>query len=55
VIVDNLDLIAVTFLPDETDPDLLIDPDTVLSLSVTFQSLQTVPGGYQQIRKLGGT
>jgi len=40
VIVDDLDLITITILPDETDTDLIIDPDALLSLLVSFQSFQ---------------
>jgi len=45
---------AITILPDETDTDLIIDPDAVLSSAVTFQSFQTVSRGYQQVCQLGG-
>jgi hypothetical protein len=36
VIIDDLDLITITILPDKTDTDLIIDPDAMLSLSVSL-------------------
>jgi hypothetical protein len=42
VIVDNLDVKGVTVTPLETDPPLLIDPNTVLALSITLQSLELI-------------
>jgi hypothetical protein len=53
VIVDDLDLITITILPDEADTDLVIDPDAMLSLSVSLQSFQTVSRGYYQVGQLG--
>ena len=45
---------AITVLPDETNSELIIDPDAVLSFSVSLQSFKTVSGRYQQVRQLGG-
>jgi len=36
VIVDDLDLITITILPDKIDTDLIIHPDAVLSFSVSL-------------------
>jgi hypothetical protein len=54
VIVDDLDFITITVLPGETDSDLIIDPDAMLSFSVSLQSFKTVSWGYQQVCQLGG-
>jgi hypothetical protein len=53
VIVDNFDFMAITVLPDETNSELIIDPDAVLSLSVPLQDFKTVSRRYQQVCQLG--
>jgi hypothetical protein len=42
MIIDDLDVKGVTFTPPETDPPLLVDPDAVLALSITLQSLELI-------------
>jgi hypothetical protein len=51
VVVDDLDAIRVTLFPFETDSPLIIDPYTVLSLTVTMQPLQLVSGRAAQVIK----
>jgi hypothetical protein len=36
-------------LPNETDPVLFVDPDTVLSHAVPLQSFQVIAGGHFQL------
>ena len=45
VVVRDFDLVRIPFLPLETDAILLINANAVLSLAVTVQSLQPIPGG----------
>jgi hypothetical protein len=42
VVVNDLDLLNSCIGPHETDPPLRIDPDTVLTRSVTTESLKAV-------------
>jgi hypothetical protein len=42
MIIDDLDVFRRAFAPDEADSPLIVDPDTVLTLSVTAESLQPV-------------
>jgi hypothetical protein len=42
VIVDNFDLIAITILPNETDPDTVINAYTVLAFSISFKRFQSI-------------
>jgi hypothetical protein len=42
VIVDDLDVFGACIGPGETDPPLIVDPDTVLALTVTTQCLQSI-------------
>jgi ribosomal protein L40E len=44
VVIRNLDFIGISCLPSEANTILLIDPDAVLSRSVSAQSLETIPG-----------
>jgi hypothetical protein len=39
VVVCDFDLEGMAFLPYETDPILLIDPDAVLTLPIALQTL----------------
>ena len=42
MIVDYLHIPGITVSPSKTDPPLFVDPDAVLTLSITLQCLQTV-------------
>jgi hypothetical protein len=44
VIIGDFDFVGIAILPPETDPVLVIDPDTVLSGSIRSQALQPVSG-----------
>jgi hypothetical protein len=44
VIIRYLDPIGVAVVPDEADPPLIIDPDTVLTFAIAFQRFKTVSG-----------
>jgi hypothetical protein len=50
MIVYNLDLVGLPFMPLEADAPLVVDPDAVLPKAVTFQSFEPVsPNGSQVI------
>jgi hypothetical protein len=49
VIVDDLDLVGVRVPPFETDSPLVIDANTPLTFSVTFELLQSVGRWYAQV------
>jgi hypothetical protein len=48
VIVDDLDMVSVAVMPDETYPPLVIDPDAVLAAAVAAESLESVLGWQSQ-------
>jgi hypothetical protein len=49
VVIDDFDRKGLSVFPFEADPPLVIYPDTVLTLSVSFKFLQTVPRGQPEI------
>ena len=49
VVVDNFHVERFTVSPHETDPPLLVDPDTMLTLPISFQRLQPVSRRHPQI------
>jgi len=42
MIVDDFDIMGASSLPYKTDPILVVDPDTVHSLTFTSQRLQSI-------------
>jgi hypothetical protein len=55
MIVNNLDVIRVSFSPFEADTPLLIDTDAMLARAITRQLLQVVRRGNAQIRQSLGS
>jgi hypothetical protein len=51
VIIDDLDLLRITFAPDEADAELVVDSDAVLSLAVSDQLFQPISGEGAEIAK----
>ena len=49
MIIDDLDAFGSAFAPEEADTPLIVDPDTMLPLPVTSQSLQTVSWDCRQV------
>ena len=43
MVIDDLDVFRRAVAPTETDPTLVVDPDTVLTLPVTAQRFEPVP------------
>jgi hypothetical protein len=54
VVVDDLHVLGVAILPDETDPVLIVDPDAVLTTPVPGQRFQPIAGKRRQIANLSG-
>jgi hypothetical protein len=42
MVIHNFDIVSIAFSPDETEPPLIIDPDTVLAGPIAHQGLQVV-------------
>ncbi len=55
MIIDNLYLVDVTFLPTETDTPLVVDANAVLPLAIGLQCLQVITGRNPQIPEHSGT
>src|SRR5437868_12824238 len=54
VIIDDLDLVRMAFLPDKANPPLIVDPDRVLPASITSESLKPIGGRHTQIIEPSG-
>ncbi len=52
MVVCDFDLVRIALLPTETDSVLFIDPNAMLTLPVAPESLQSIPGGDTQFRKV---
>ena len=48
-VVHDLDVDGSGIGPDEADPPLLVDPDAVLSCSVSAECFQAIAGRYAQV------
>jgi hypothetical protein len=44
VIVDDLDVMGISVVPDEADPPLLVDADAVLASPIPEQGLEPIAG-----------
>jgi len=51
MVIDNLDCISIAVFPNETDTPLIIDPDTVLSFSRSFQRFKPIGRWHTEIFK----
>src|SRR5579863_5548819 len=54
VVIGDLYLVGVAFPPDEAHPELIVDPNAVLTFPVTMQRLQFVAGRNSQILQFLG-
>jgi len=52
MIIDDLDIECVTATPPETDPPLPVDPNAVLALPITFQSLKLIRARNRKVRQV---
>ena len=53
MVIDNLDHLRATILPDEADAPLIVDPDAVLSPAIASECLEPVAGRRSEIREPG--
>jgi hypothetical protein len=44
MIIDDFNVVCISFSPNKTESPLLVDPDTMLSFAITVQYFQTVAG-----------
>jgi len=49
MVVNDLNIERASIFPTEVDPPALVDPDTVLTLPVPFQSFQMITGRDPQV------
>jgi hypothetical protein len=55
MVIDNFDLVGISILPFETNPELLVSPDAVLTFSVTAKALQAVTGWNRKLSDFSDT
>jgi len=53
VIVDDLDIRRTASGPDEANPELVVDPDGMLTLSITGKSFKTIARRRSQVGQPG--
>jgi hypothetical protein len=49
VIVRYLDTFGIAVVPDEANPPLIVDPDTVLTFAIALQRFKTIGRRYPEI------
>jgi hypothetical protein len=49
MVINNFNVMGFVILPDKTDTPLVVNPDTHLVLTVTFEGFQTVTGRVFQV------
>lgn len=54
MIIDDLDPLRAVDCPNEADPELIVDPDGMLALSIALQGLQPVGRRRSEIVQHGG-
>jgi len=54
MIIDDLDIAGALGRPAEADPELIVDPDRMLTGTIADEWFQTIPRGYTQITKFVG-
>jgi len=52
MVIDDFHLIGIATIPTETDPELIVYPDTVLTATVALKSLQAIPRRNSQVLKV---
>jgi len=51
MVIDNLDCISIAVFPNKTDTPLIIDADTVLSFSRSFQRFKPIGRWHTEVFK----
>jgi hypothetical protein len=49
VVIHNFDIFGAGFRPTETDAELIIDTDTMLSRTIAFQGFQSISWRHPEI------
>jgi hypothetical protein len=49
VVINDLDLVSISLLPNKANSELIIDTDAKLAVTVLLQSFQPVPRGALQV------
>jgi hypothetical protein len=49
VVVGDFRFKGITVFPSETDPPLIVDPDAVLTLPISGELLEAIPGWNSQV------
>jgi hypothetical protein len=49
VIIHNLDFVRIAVLPDKADSPLIVDANTVLTLTVAVERFQPIAGGRREV------
>src|SRR5713101_2866404 len=52
VVINDLYVVGVTVLPDETNTVLIVDPNAVLPRSVALENFQPIAGEFRQVAPL---
>jgi hypothetical protein len=52
MVVHYFHVIGVVIMPDEANPELIVDPDTVLSRPVPLEGFQAITGRALQILQI---
>jgi len=53
MVVNDFDIVDIAFVPTETQPPLIIDPDGVLSLAITLERFESISRQPTQIVERG--
>src|SRR5689334_1344584 len=53
VVIDNFYVVCVSVTPDETDPPLIVNSDTVLPVPVTFKRFKPIPWRGRHVSQFG--
>jgi hypothetical protein len=49
MVVHYFNVIGIVIMPDEANPELIVNPDAVLSRPVPLEGFQAIPGRASQI------
>jgi hypothetical protein len=49
VVINDLDLVSISLLPNKANSELIIDPDAKLAVAVPLQSFQPVSRGALEV------
>jgi hypothetical protein len=53
MVIDDFDVVSLSMVPSETNPELIVDPNAVLSYPVSFKLLKPVSWNRRQVEHAG--